>query len=179
MDNRKFQSGAVATPPAVPATPSTGYPTSGSATIPPTVPGDYWFHQIGEELRSVIIAAGLTPSNTNLGQLLASLTSGFGLAKSHAANGFQTLPGGLILQWGSFSVADLPASPLGTNFSFPVSFTTSVYAMVSTPSMTGGFNVMTSFQASVTSLSGAQVVLNESSALFQTGMLVYWMALGK
>lgn len=75
MDNRKFASGASATPPSPPASPSVGFPTSGNpgTGTPATSPGDYWYHQVGEEMRSVITAAGLTPDNTNLGQLAQAI----------------------------------------------------------------------------------------------------------
>lgn len=75
MDNRKFESGASATPPAPPASPSSGYPTNGNpaTAVPATLPGEHWFHQIGEELRGVIVAAGLTPDNTNVTQLTQAI----------------------------------------------------------------------------------------------------------
>lgn len=71
MDNRSWESGASATPPSPPSTPSSGYPVKGnpSTGTPATKPGQYWFHQIGEEMRNLITAAGLTPSNTDLTQL--------------------------------------------------------------------------------------------------------------
>ena len=71
MDNRKWQVAAVATPPAVEASPSNGVPTDGdpASAIPATKPGAAWFNQIGEELRNVIVGAGLTPSDSNLTQL--------------------------------------------------------------------------------------------------------------
>ncbi len=76
MDNRSFQSGAAASAPAAPASPSSGYPTNGnpSTGTPATLPGAYWFHQIGEEIRNVIAAAGLTPNNTTLNQLSTAIT---------------------------------------------------------------------------------------------------------
>lgn len=73
MDNRKWQANASATPPSPPASPSTGYPTNGGVSIPVTTPGEHWYHQIGEEMRAVIVAAGLTPSNTDLTQLLQAI----------------------------------------------------------------------------------------------------------
>lgn len=71
MDNRSFESAASATPPSAPASPSSGYPTNGnpSLAIPATVPGDYWFHQFGEEMRNVIEDASLTPDAADLTQL--------------------------------------------------------------------------------------------------------------
>jgi hypothetical protein len=77
MDNRKFQSAASATPPTAPVSPSSGYPTNGNPATgtPATLPGEYWFHQIGEELRTIIAAAALTPDKANLTQLLTALRS--------------------------------------------------------------------------------------------------------
>lgn len=71
MDNRKWQAAASATPPADEASPSSGYPTDGntSTPTPATIPGARWFHQVGEEIRAVIAAAGLTPDSAVLTQL--------------------------------------------------------------------------------------------------------------
>lgn len=71
MDNRVWAAGASGTPPSAPASPSAGYPTSGnpSLAIEPTKGGAYWFHQLGEEMRAVLTAAGITPDHTNLAQL--------------------------------------------------------------------------------------------------------------
>jgi hypothetical protein len=78
MDNRKFQSAASATPPTAPVSPSSGYPTNGNpgTGTPATLPGEFWFHKIGEELRAIITDAGLTPSDTDLGQVLAAIKAG-------------------------------------------------------------------------------------------------------
>ena len=75
MDNRKLQANAAASPPNPPASPSVGYPTNGNPanSIPSTVPGDYWFYQMSEEIRNVIINAGLTPDIDDLTQLSAAI----------------------------------------------------------------------------------------------------------
>ena len=75
MDNRKFQSAASATPPSAPGSPSSGYPTNGNpgTGTPATLPGEFWFHKIGEEIRTVITNAGLTPSDSDLTQLLSGI----------------------------------------------------------------------------------------------------------
>lgn len=77
MDNRKWGSGASVNPPAAPAAPSSGYPTDGDplASVPPTLPGAHWFYQVGEELRAILAAAGITPDHTSLTQLLTALRS--------------------------------------------------------------------------------------------------------
>lgn len=75
MDNRSFESGASATPPTPPASPSVGYPQKGNPATgtAATKPGPYYYHQTGEELRNLIIAGGLTPSNTDLTQVLQAV----------------------------------------------------------------------------------------------------------
>jgi len=57
MDNRKWSSGASTIPPSPPAIPSIGYPTRGNPAlgIEATKGGEYWFHQVGEELRAAIV----------------------------------------------------------------------------------------------------------------------------
>src|SRR3989338_3757085 len=72
-----FASGAAAGPPSAPATPSIGYPTAGDPAggTPPTKPGAYWFYQITEELRGVIVAAGLTPNHLAANQLTLAIQS--------------------------------------------------------------------------------------------------------
>jgi hypothetical protein len=78
MDNRHFQAAAAASPPPSEAAPSIGYPTDGNpaTATPATIPGAAWFHQIGEELRAVIVASGLAPDPENLNQLAAAIQSG-------------------------------------------------------------------------------------------------------
>jgi len=75
MDNRKFQAGAAASPPVAPASPSSGYPSNGNPTTgtQATVPGDFWFHQMGEELRNLVLAAGMTPASSDLAQLIQAI----------------------------------------------------------------------------------------------------------
>lgn len=86
MDNRSFQSGAAGSAPSAPSSPSSGYPTNGNpgAGTPATIPGEYWYHQIGEELRHLIDAAGLTPSSATLTQLKSALDTLYGSTVSSA-----------------------------------------------------------------------------------------------
>lgn len=71
METRNYQAGASATPPSAPVTPSVGYPSNGNPDTgtPATQPGEHWFYKIGEELRNVIVGAGLTPGDSDLTQL--------------------------------------------------------------------------------------------------------------
>lgn len=102
MDTRKHLAGASATPPTPPASPSTGYPTDGNplTNTPATSAGAWWYYQLSEEQRNVILAASIAPDHTVTNQLLAALNAGWGMPKSLGANGYIKLPGGFILQWG-------------------------------------------------------------------------------
>lgn len=73
--DRVYESGAAAAPPGQPASPSTGYPTAGNpqTAVPATKPGPWWYHMITEELRAVVAAAGITPSHTDVTQLVTAI----------------------------------------------------------------------------------------------------------
>lgn len=73
--DRAFSSGASGSAPSVPASPSIGYPTKGNAGTgtPATKPGEWWYHMITEEIRGIIVAAGLTPTHTDITQLLQAI----------------------------------------------------------------------------------------------------------
>lgn len=75
--DRAYQSGAAGSAPAAPVSPSNGYPTAGNpaTATPATKPGPYWYHMIMEELMAIISAAGITPAQGNLTQLLTALRS--------------------------------------------------------------------------------------------------------
>lgn len=84
--DRVFASGASATPPSAPGSPSSGYATAGNpgTGTPATKPGPYWYHMVTEEIRKVITDAGLTPDHTNVAQLSQAVQSLAGnLAKMH------------------------------------------------------------------------------------------------
>ena len=123
MDNRSWLSGASATPPVAPSSPSVGYPTGGnpSTSTPPTNPGPYWPHAVGEELRAVIVAGGLTPNAAVLNQLLLALNARYALAGGAMATvlstagvpyGFQIGP--LIVQF----VKQYIGNPAGPGITF-------------------------------------------------------------
>lgn len=75
--DRAYQSGAAGSAPGAPASPSIGYPTAGNtgSGTPATKPGPYWYHMVMEELMAIITAAGITPAQGNLTQLLTALRS--------------------------------------------------------------------------------------------------------
>lgn len=73
--DRAFASGAAGVPPTAPVAPSIGYSTPGdpATSTPATKPGKWWYHMVTEEIRAVIVAAGLTPDHTNVAQLAQAI----------------------------------------------------------------------------------------------------------
>ena len=149
MDNRAFLSGASASAPAAQASPSTGFPTGGNpaTATPPTNPGPFWFHAIGEELRAVIVAGGLTPAQGTLTQVRDALDARYGATGGAqqllAVRGYQKLPGGLILQWGQ----ETNGAAGTTAIVFPTPFLAACYVVMVTPrnlNMSSSINVSAS-----------------------------------
>ena len=103
-----WEANASATPPTFPAGLQTGYPVESPA---PTVIGNWWYHQITEEIRNAIIAAGLTPDGSTVTQLATAITS---LASKTLPNGSGTGLGAWVglnsgVQSGTSASAVLPA----------------------------------------------------------------------
>lgn len=71
-----YESGASTVPPQPPVNPSIGYPTNGDVKsgTQPTVPGAYWFYSLTEELRQMVLAAGIEPSSDENNQVAQALT---------------------------------------------------------------------------------------------------------
>jgi hypothetical protein len=65
METRLFEADAGATPPSLDTLTEYGFPTDGDPEqgVPATKPGSAWFYALGEEIRNLIIKAGLTPTN--------------------------------------------------------------------------------------------------------------------
>ncbi|MDB5822154.1 MAG: hypothetical protein JWR21_858 [Herminiimonas sp.] len=80
-----------------------------------------FLNMIQEELRAVVVAGGLTPSKTTYNQLLLALQALYApltaFAASRVAAGYQKLPGGLIIQWGSQTIGN--ATAIGFPIPFP------------------------------------------------------------
>jgi hypothetical protein len=68
--DRVYQSDVSTTPTPVPFPGSAGFPQSAVswAGFDPTTPGPYFYFYITESIRTVIVAAGLTPDPLNLHQ---------------------------------------------------------------------------------------------------------------
>jgi hypothetical protein len=176
MDNRQFESGASASPPSPPASPSAGYPTNGNpgTGTPATVPGEWWFHQIGEELRAVIAAAGLTPDHANLTQLLAAMNAGWGMAKSLTSLGYITLPGGLILQFGVSDNSSVNPRTITLPIAFP-----NEGLIVLASDLSGGYTPTTVTICSARFISASQIQTATASSSSTLGAdSLQWLALG-
>lgn len=76
--DRYFEVAKSATPPSAPPA-SAGYPTNGNpgAAVPATEPGEWWFHMVTEEIRAVIVAAGLVPDHADVTQLAQAIQALF------------------------------------------------------------------------------------------------------
>ncbi len=174
MEPRNYAANADAVPPDAPATPSNGYPRAADPATgtEATTPGPFWFYKIGEELRAIITAAGITPDDADLNQVLDALTAGFGLAQQLAQPGYQMLPGGLILQWGteSLSFDTVFATSVIT---FPIAFpTANLNAFFSARN---GTPIDAYFCITATDLASVTLAYRASAV---TSASVYWMAIG-
>jgi hypothetical protein len=73
MEPRAYRSGAIGTPPALPASAVTGYPKVADGVSGATVPGPYWFYMAGEEVRNLEIRGGQAPAVGAQSQMLAAI----------------------------------------------------------------------------------------------------------
>jgi hypothetical protein len=113
------------------------------------------------------VAAGLqTNQALNLGQFPASI----------AANGYQRLPSGLIIQWG----VQPAASPSGTAVTFPLAFPTAVYGVVGNVAQN---NATVTYVVTPSVITTSGFVLNKNfvgaSTFGNASEIAYWFAIGK
>lgn len=92
--DRIYESGASETAPSAPASPSSGYPSSGNASagVSATKPGAYWYHMITEEIRNVIVGCGIAPAYGALTQLWSALQDKFAPKESPTLTGTPAAP---------------------------------------------------------------------------------------
>src|SRR5581483_3907818 len=159
--DRYDDASCIATPPTIPAPGTPGYPTDGvPGTQAPTTFRAWLLHALIEEIRNVIIAAGITPNKAVLTQLrdaigilgnsnallkannLSDLTSlvaalaNLGLGGSLTSNGYGVIPlsiGGTVknLIIQWFSLVT-PVTEGQYTFPFPTAFTTNCLALIPT-----------------------------------------------
>jgi hypothetical protein len=148
------------------STPAAGQLVSGGIS---TIVYDGTVFQLLDQLYSV------TPTGTDRSTKIATtqfLDNAFSAMQSLGANGYQKLPGGLILQWGLVSVVGTG----GTTWNFPTPFTTACYgvlAMCNTGSGTAGPTSV--LAASSLTLTSALVDFHDDTDVF----VVFAVALGK
>lgn len=134
---------AAAVAPTPPAAGTEGFFTNGNPATgtPATEVPDWFLNMVQEELRAVVVAGGLTPSKTVWTQLRDALAALYGGGGNLAANGWQRLPGGLIVQWGSIGWGAAALPDFGGSWSintpflnlpivWPIAFPTAVYSAV-------------------------------------------------
>jgi hypothetical protein len=132
---------------------------------------------MGEELRGVIAAAGITPSAASLNQLLTALQQLFGVT---AAGNSIRLPTGHIVKWGSVAVP--PGGNVGVAaISFPVAFPTALHVIVGNADRapSGSWSLVGVHFASQT-VAGASMVADTGNPAesISAGMSVKWLAIG-
>lgn len=93
------------------------------------------------------------------------------LAKSHSQNGYQTLPGGLVMQWG---LADPVTGVAITSVTFPIAFTAPPYSIVLTD-LAGSVNNVDQLgvRGGTITATGFQIVNDEQTSS------AFWIAIGK
>ncbi|WP_176556472.1 gp53-like domain-containing protein [Leclercia adecarboxylata] len=171
-----------------------GNPQTGT---PATDLDDDYFDMLQEELAGIVEAAGITLDKTKRNQLRTALPLVLGIKAaalrdvgegsnqipdmssfiaSFGNNGYQKLPGGLILQWGQNS---MPAPGASNNVTFPIAFPSTAYAVVITTNASGGATtgIAPSSTTAVTR-TGFQWVRFAGSEYTSYGT-GYWFAIGR
>lgn len=176
-----FESGASLTPPTPPSPGSAGYPTDGVlGGSAPTLPGAYAWFQMMQEIVGVITAAGLTPSATDLGQLKEAMDALYVARSGGVGSGaaYTTLPGGFILQWGSYFVGDYSSGVSDpATVSFPVAFPHAVFNTILSWSDTASDVADVALVLRSQSTSGFVAEYTESSAEVEA-MTINYIAIG-
>ncbi|MGF6700564.1 hypothetical protein OKW38_005176 [Paraburkholderia sp. MM5496-R1] len=109
--DRYWQANAVENAPETPAENTGGFPANGNpaAGITGTVPGEWWYHAVTEELRNAIIALGGTPDFTQVNQLADVLVESFATTVSTITRSLAT-----VATTGSYDdLRDQPVIPPG------------------------------------------------------------------
>ena len=120
-----------------------------------------------EEICGVIESTGAVLSKADNTQLLNALMG----ARTHAANGYQKLLSGLIIQWGACLS---PSASTGT-VTFPIAFTTACYAVVVTDHAAGGANIADQSVNEAPTLTNFTWYASDSAQ----GPHFFWIAIGK
>lgn len=127
--------------------------------------------------KSVTEFADNTASNLGTADDLALTPANFGTQKTHSANGYQKLPGGLIIQWG---FVDLPVETVGqeTIVTFPLEFPTSSYSITTSSAISTNADNHNFAHIIGTPSKTSFVLKNQYVSGENVPITVRWMALG-
>lgn len=120
---------AAALPPPIDTHETGGFPTAGNPATgtPATVLTAWTVHMLIEELRNVVLAAGLTPDKAATDQVAQALRGMFGGTGLATNPGYLRLANGLILQWVRNRSAPTDANGSASyTWVFPLAFPTAV-----------------------------------------------------
>ena len=131
------------------------------------------FNHLQEEIARTIEAGGVALDGANYGQMAAVLGLG---TRSHVANGYQKLPGGLLLQWGSILYGSTTAGATYTTpITFPLAFTAAVYHIGPAAQTNAPGSVAVSYGG--VSVTGA-TIYTFTGAVY-ANLPITWLAIGK
>jgi len=115
------------------------------------------------------------------GSAAISGTLSLGSGYSAAANGWTTLPGGIIMQWGSYTFSALVVNGgVNTTITFPIAFTSAIYSVTCTLSDVGfGYGYLTSgCSAGTLTLTNFDLGVKQLNGRSNSTPTVYWQAIG-
>jgi hypothetical protein len=168
-----------------PTTGTAQYATDGNpGTTPATVFPAYAYNMLQDEMMAVITGAGLTPDRTNWGQLNAALGVLIGGGGSIVTNGWQKLPGGLIIQWGDGDTV----TGGGDTVTLPAAYPNNHFNVVACEGHAPGWNISGAIDPVIYGVSGltvsgfqisaARINMSASSVNYQAGLNYRYISLG-
>jgi hypothetical protein len=106
--------------------------------------------------------------------------AGLASSKSYASSGYQKLPGGLIIQWGSIAGSvNVSFTSLLTG-TFPIAFPSAVYQVVATVNQEDGADdLFAIWKRSASTLSQVRIMVREIDGVNQSSWDVSYVAIGK
>ncbi|EHL99395.1 hypothetical protein HMPREF9946_03157 [Acetobacteraceae bacterium AT-5844] len=128
---------------------------------------DNWLYG---QMASVMADAGVTPTASNMGLLLASLNGSYArrsdFANSLNQNGYIKTPGGVIIQWGRGTTPPSGQTTAGATVVFPIAFPTATLCVVANSNGPANSTVgyIPVVNTSYTTNAGCSIVMDTLSA---------------
>ncbi len=161
--------------PAASSAGTAGWFTDGNpgTSTPATIFPAEFANMLMAEILSVLTAGGITPSKSNSAQLLAAIrTAGVSDAgSSFGSPGYQKLPSGLILQFGTVNTS----ASADITVTFPISFTTNAWFSFATPNVNSAGAFANAFNPTLTNVGLAAWTNNTTRA----AITISWLVIGK